>query len=52
MQAWRQAEDRIRASRDQAMSQVGGIASDTASAITERLTGSAATSAELARVQA
>lgn len=44
------AEDRIRASRDQAMIQVGGIANDTAAAITERLTGSAASGAELARV--
>ncbi len=45
------AEDRIRGSRDQAMTQVGGIASDTAAAITERLTGSAASEAELARAQ-
>ena len=43
------AEDRIRASRDQAMTQVGGIANDTAAAITERLTGSAASGAELAQ---
>ena len=45
------AEDRIRVSRDQAMTNVGAIASDTASAITERLTGAAPTGAELDRAQ-
>ena len=37
-----QAEDRIRASRDAAMSSVGQVASDTAAAIVEKLTGAAA----------
>jgi F-type H+-transporting ATPase subunit b len=43
------AETRIRAARDQAMGQVGGIAADTAAALTEKLTGRAATGEELAR---
>jgi F-type H+-transporting ATPase subunit b len=46
------AEARIRAARDQAMGQVGGIASDTAAALTEKLTGQAATGEELARAGA
>ena len=43
------AEGRIRAARDQAMGQVGGIAADTAAALTEKLTGRVATGEELAR---
>lgn len=41
------AEDSIRASRDQAMGQVRGIALETAAAIAEKLTGQAATVAEV-----
>ena len=41
------AEAAIRASRDQAMSQVRGIALETAAAIAEKLTGRAATPAEV-----
>lgn len=41
------AEARIRAARDQAMANVATIASDTAGAIVSRLTGKAATAAEL-----
>ena len=46
------AEDRIRGSRERAMAEVGGIASDTAAALTEKLTGRAATGDELARAGA
>jgi F-type H+-transporting ATPase subunit b len=42
-----EAETRIRASRDAAMSHVSTIASDTASAIVEKLTGSAPKAADL-----
>ncbi len=42
-----EAETRIRASRDQAMGQVRGIAADTAAAIAEKLTGVAASDAEI-----
>lgn len=42
-----QAEDRIRGLRDAAMANVSGIASETAQAIVERLTGAKATAAEL-----
>ena len=42
-----EAEARIRASRDAAMGHVRGIAADTASAITEKLSGKAPTKAEL-----
>jgi F-type H+-transporting ATPase subunit b len=41
------AETRIRASRDKAMGQVRGIAADTAAAIAEKLTGVAASKAEI-----
>jgi len=44
-----EAETRIRASRDQAMSQVRGIASDTGAAITEKLSGKAVDARELDR---
>jgi F-type H+-transporting ATPase subunit b len=44
-----EAETRIRASRDQAMSQVRGIAADTGSAITEKLSGKAVVAGELDR---
>lgn len=50
-----EAEGRIRATRDAAMGSVASIASDTARSMTERLTGTAATAAEvkdaLAKVQ-
>jgi F-type H+-transporting ATPase subunit b len=42
-----QAEASIRASRDQAMSQVKGIAAEAAAAITEKLTGEAASPADV-----
>jgi F-type H+-transporting ATPase subunit b len=42
-----EAETRIRASRDQAMSQVRGIASETGAAITEKLSGKAVDAREL-----
>ena len=41
------AEARIRATRDKAMANVGGIAAETAQAIVEKLTGAAATAAEV-----
>jgi F-type H+-transporting ATPase subunit b len=44
-----EAEHRIRASRDQAMGQVRGIAVDTAAAITEKLSGVAVSHAEAER---
>lgn len=46
------AEAGIRASRDQAMGQVRGIAVETAAAIAEKLTGLAATSAEVEQAMA
>jgi F-type H+-transporting ATPase subunit b len=46
------AESRIAAARAEAMSQVRGIAADAAGAIVERLTGSAATEAEVERAMA
>ena len=46
------AEDRIRAARDQAMGQVSGIASETAAALTEKLTGLGASAGELDRAAA
>jgi len=42
-----EAETRIRASRDAAMSQVRGVAAETAAAIAEKLTGKAADAAEV-----
>jgi len=42
-----QAEDRVRTTRDQAMSNVGAIAADTAQAIMEKLTGRSAAPAEM-----
>jgi F-type H+-transporting ATPase subunit b len=42
-----QAEDRIRSGRDQAMSNVGRIARDTAEALTEKLSGRAAAPGEI-----
>ena len=42
-----QAEDRIRVSRDQAMTNVRAIAAETANTITEKLTGRAASPAEI-----
>ena len=42
-----QAEDRIRVSRDEALTNVRSIAADTAQSITEKLTGRAATGAEI-----
>jgi F-type H+-transporting ATPase subunit b len=47
-----EAEARIRAMRDQAMGNVRGIATDTAQAIVEKLTGQAATPAEAAGMAA
>ena len=44
-----EAEARIAAARTQAMSQVRGIAAETAQAIVERLTGAAASAAEVER---
>lgn len=46
-----QAEARISRARDAAMSNVAGIAADTAGAIIERLTGKAPTAAELAKAR-
>jgi F-type H+-transporting ATPase subunit b len=46
------ADDRIRAARDQAMGQVGGIATETAAVLTEKLSGTVASSSELDRAQA
>ncbi len=43
------AEDRIRGGRDQAMGQVGGIASEIAGVLTSKLTGQPASDAELNR---
>lgn len=47
-----EAEVRIRASRDKAMSNVGAIASDTAQAMIEKLTGVKATAADAAALAA
>jgi F-type H+-transporting ATPase subunit b len=44
-----EAETRIRASRDQAMSQVRGIAAETGAAITEKLSGKAVIAGEIDR---
>lgn len=48
-QVMAEAEARISAARNEAMSQVRGIASETAQAIVERLTGQAADAAEVGR---